>query len=249
MKTYGLIGFPLTHSLSRLYFTEKFSNEGINAEYLNFELPDIGDLWEMIAEQPDLKGFNVTIPYKEQIIGYLDKISDEAREIGAVNTVKVVTGHDGPILCGYNTDAEGFWEAVRPVLRKDVSSAIILGSGGASKAVAYALRKAGIDPLTVSRSKDKSSFTYEDLTPDIIRQRPLIVNTTPLGTYPDVDTCPDIPYHALTPMNICFDLVYNPAETLFLKKAAEHGAVTKNGLDMLHKQAEASWRIWQSHDS
>lgn len=249
MKTYGLIGFPLTHSLSRLYFTEKFSKEGINAEYLNFELPDIGDLWEMIAEQPDLKGFNVTIPYKEQIIGYLDKISDEAREIGAVNTVKVVTGHDGPILCGYNTDAEGFWEAVRPVLRKDVSSAIILGSGGASKAVAYALRKAGIDPLIVSRSKNKSSFTYEDLTPDIIRQRPLIVNTTPLGTYPDVDTCPDIPYHALTPMNISFDLVYNPAETLFLKKAAEHGAVTKNGLDMLHKQADASWRIWQSHDS
>ena len=249
MKTYGLIGFPLTHSLSRLYFTEKFSKEGINAEYLNFELPDIGDLWEMIAEQPDLKGFNVTIPYKEQIIGYLDKISDEAREIGAVNTVKVVTGHDGPILCGYNTDTEGFWKAVRPVLRKDVSSAIILGSGGASKAIAYALRKAGIDPLIVSRSKNKSSFTYEDLTPDIIRQRPLIVNTTPLGTYPDVDTCPDFPYHALTPMNICFDLVYNPAETLFLKKAAEHGAVTKNGLDMLHKQAEASWRIWQSHDS
>lgn len=131
MKTYGLIGFPLTHSLSRLYFTEKFSKEGINAEYLNFELPDIGDLWEMIAEQPDLKGFNVTIPYKEQIIGYLDKISDEAREIGAVNTVKVVNGLDGPVLCGYNTDAEGFWEAVRPVLRKDVSSAIILGSGGA----------------------------------------------------------------------------------------------------------------------
>lgn len=249
MKTYGLIGFPLTHSLSRLYFTEKFSKEGTNAEYLNFELPDIGDLWEMIAEQPDLKGFNVTIPYKEQIIGYLDKISDEAREIGAVNTVKVVTGHDGPILCGYNTDTEGFWKAVRPVLRKDVSSAIILGSGGASKAVAYALRKAGIDPLTVSRSTNKSSFTYEDLTPDIIRQRPLIVNTTPLGTYPDVNTCPDIPYYALSPMNICFDLVYNPTETLFLKKAAEHGAVTKNGLDMLHKQAEASWRIWQSHDS
>lgn len=249
MKTFGLVGFPLTHSLSQLYFTEKFSKERINAKYLNFELPDIGDLWEMIAEQPDLKGFNVTIPYKEQIIGYLDIISDEARKIGAVNTVKVAAGHEGPVLCGYNTDAEGFWEALRPILRKDVNSAIILGTGGASKAVANALRKAGIDPLIVSRSKNKSCFTYSDLTPEIISRRPLIVNTTPLGTYPDVDTCPDIPYHALTPLNICFDLVYNPAETLFLKKAAEHGAVTKNGLDMLHKQAEASWRIWQSHDS
>lgn len=249
MKTYGLIGFPLVHSFSRYFFTEKFRKENINAQYLNFELPDIGDLWEMIAEQPDLEGFNVTIPYKEQIIGYLDKISDEAREIGAVNTVKIVPGLDGPILCGYNTDAEGFSEAIKPILRNDVKAAIILGTGGASKAVAFALRKAGIDPLTVSRTKNKSSFTYNELTPEIICQRPLIVNTTPLGTYPDVDTCPDIPYHALTPLNICFDLVYNPAETLFLKKAAEHGAVTKNGLDMLYKQAEASWRIWQSHDS
>lgn len=247
-KIYGLIGFPLVHSFSRNYFNRKFEAEGIDAEYVNFEIDDIGHLMEIFSECPQLAGLNVTIPYKEQVLPYLDEIDGDAAQIGAVNVIKIIRSGDGDFkLKGYNSDVVGFCDSLRPLLNPTVHSmALILGTGGAAKAVAHGLRSLGIESHFVSRRKSASTFTYEELTRATIAEYTVIVNTTPLGMYPHMDECPDIPYRALSKHHICYDLIYNPAETLFLKNAREQGAVTKNGLEMLLLQAFKSYEIWNS---
>lgn len=250
MKLYGLIGFPLGHSFSARFFTEKFSREGIDAQYLNFELPDIGDLMELLSERPELEGLNVTIPYKELIMPYLTEASAGARAIGAVNTVRISHDSDGNVttLSGHNTDAPAFARTLAPLLPVEAVSALVLGSGGASKAVCAALTSLGVSHTVVSRTAAPGRLTYADLTAETMAANRVIVNTTPLGMYPKTDGCPPIPYDLLTERHICYDLVYNPEETLFMRKAAEKGATVKNGLDMLHLQALLAWKIWNSHD-
>jgi shikimate dehydrogenase len=246
MDKYGLIGYPLGHSFSRNYFNEKFENEHIDATYINFEIPSIDDLPQIIAENPDLKGFNVTIPYKEQVLNYLDKLDEDARQVGAVNVVKVVrTKGAEPKLIGYNSDLIGFTQSIKPLLEPHHKQALILGTGGASKAVRYGLNQLGLETTFVSRRVHDGMFTYEDLTEEIIRAYPVIVNCTPVGMYPHTEECPNIPYEYLTPEHLLYDVLYNPDETLFMKKGAERGAVTKNGLEMLLLQAFAAWEIWQ----
>ncbi|MCM1020809.1 MAG: shikimate dehydrogenase [Muribaculum sp.] len=245
-KIYGLIGYPLTHSFSQNYFNQKFESEHINARYLNFELPDIGDLMEAIAEYPRLQGFNVTIPYKEQVLDYLDEIDPTAKKIGAVNVVKITHHKNGLHLKGYNSDMIGFCDSIRPLLKPYHKKALILGTGGAAKAVHQGLIELGVEPVFVSRNKRDGVLTYSELTPEIMNEHKVIVNTTPLGMYPHMDACPDIPYELLTPEHLCYDLLYNPDVTLFMKRAAEYGATTKNGLEMLLLQAFASWTIWNA---
>ena len=241
MKCFGLIGHPLGHSFSARYFAEKFAAEGLEARYDNYDLADICE----VETLRHLHGFNVTIPYKQAIIPYLDGMSDEARAIGAVNTVRVENGR----FYGYNTDVIGFRESLRDWLAKDnasVRSALVLGTGGASKAVCYALTQLGIAWQLVSRTPKEGCLTYNDLRKDtsILASTALIVNCTPLGTFPNVEACPDIPYDLLTPAVRLYDLVYNPEETLFLRRGREHGCPVKNGLEMLHRQAEAAWSLW-----
>jgi shikimate dehydrogenase len=248
-RLYGLIGFPLGHSFSGSFFNNKFESEGINARYLNFELPDIGDLMEMLAEYPELCGFNVTIPYKQQIMAYLDDIDAKAKRIGAVNVVKVIRNKaDNDFrLVGYNSDVIGFSASLKPLLQpQHMAAALVLGSGGASKAVCCALTDLGVTPLVVSRKECDGCITYGELTPEVMQAHKLIVNTTPLGMYPHVDECPDIPYELLTDEFLCYDVVYNPEVTLFMKRCSEHGATVKNGLEMLLLQALESWNIWTS---
>lgn len=246
-QLYGLIGRTLGHSFSRDYFNKKFENEGIDAEYVNFELPDIGDFMEAVAEAPNLCGLNVTIPYKEQIMPYLNALSDDAASIGAVNTVAVEYDSRGGItLTGHNTDVIGFRDSIRPLIKPDMMRALVLGTGGASKAVVHGLRSLGIEPTLVSRTAAEGRLTYADLTPEVMDGHKVIVNTTPLGMWPDVDSCPEIPYGLLTPAHLCYDLIYNPDTTLFMRRAAEHGSEVKNGLEMLLLQAFAAWQIWQS---
>lgn len=248
MNLYGLIGFPLGHSFSAKFFNEKFSREGIDAEYRNFELSDIGDLMELLAEYTDIAGLNITIPYKELVIPYLTAIDSRAREIGAVNTLRLRHDSDGNLtaLEGFNTDAPAFARTLAPMLPDEPLSALVLGTGGASKAVCAALGWLGIDYTTVSRTPSAAKLTYADLTNEIIGANALIVNTTPVGMSPNTDSCPDIPYEGLTRGHICYDLIYNPEQTLFLKKAAERGASTRNGLAMLHLQALLAWKIWNT---
>lgn len=243
---YGLIGYPLTHSFSQNYFNQKFESEHINARYLNFELPDIGDLMEAIAEYPNLQGFNVTIPYKEQVIDYLDEIDPVAEKIGAVNVVKITRRKGGISMKGYNSDYAGFCDSIRPMLKPEHKKALVLGTGGASKAICQGLLDLGVEPTLVSRTKREGVQTYGELTPEEMAEHTVIVNTTPLGMYPHMDACPDIPYELLTPEHLCYDLLYNPDVTLFMKRAAEYGATTKNGLEMLLLQAFASWTIWNN---
>jgi shikimate dehydrogenase len=249
MKLYGLIGYPLGHSFSSRFFTEKFKSEGIDAQYRNFAIPDIGDLMEMLAENQDLEGFNVTIPYKEQILPYLASVTPEAQRIGAVNVVKIMKDADQNVtgLRGYNTDSPAFARTLAPMLPNEPLSALVLGTGGASKAVMAALQSLSIDAILVSRTAAPGRLTYQDLTPEVMASHRVIVNTTPLGMSPKVDNCPPIPYELLTSRHICYDLIYNPAETLFMHKAAAQGAAVKNGLDMLHLQALLSWQIWTSN--
>lgn len=252
MVSLGLIGYPLGHSFSARYFNDKFAREGISGHYDLYPIRDIGELPLLLKQHPDLSGLNVTIPYKEQILPFLDEVSDEAKIIGAVNVVRIVRSGGGtPRLTGYNSDTTGFSDSLAPLLRPDIKSALILGTGGASKAVAYSLRGFGIDVTFVSRnplSQDANMIGYDDLTDRILRQNLLIVNTTPLGMYPDTDTAPDIPYNFITGNHICYDLIYNPELTLFMKRCAGHGATVKNGLEMLHRQAEKAWEIWSSDE-
>lgn len=246
MKLYGLIGFPLGHSFSAKFFSQKFSREGIDAEYRNFELPDIGDFMELLAEYPELQGLNVTIPYKELIIPYLTSLSPQAHAIGAVNVIRITHDSNGNVtaLEGHNTDAPAFARTLARLLPPEAVSALVLGTGGASKAVAAALDALAISHTSVSRSRGDNRIAYAELSDGLMARNRIIVNTTPLGMSPNVDACPPLPYDRITPQHICYDLVYNPTETLFMQKCAEHGAIVKNGLDMLHLQALLAWQIW-----
>lgn len=242
---YGLIGYPLGHSYSANFFNQKFECEKIEETYKLFPLSHISEFKSLLKKNPSLKGLNVTIPYKETIIPYLDSLSDEAAEIGAVNVIKFMTDECGKIvLKGYNSDTIGFKESLKPLLRKDIKKGLVLGTGGASKAVCHALKELGIDVSKVSRKGSDEILRYEDLTPEVIENHLLIVNTTPVGMYPKVNEFPALPYESLTPSHICYDLIYNPQETAFMKKSKEYGATVKNGLEMLHLQALKSWEIW-----
>lgn len=249
MDKYGLIGFPLGHSFSISYFNEKFKSENIDAEYVNFEIPTIETLPEILASNSELKGLNVTIPYKEKVISYLDDMSEEAREIGAVNVIRVTHKGGKTHLKGFNSDVIGFTRSIEPMLECIHKKALILGTGGASKAIDFGLRSLGLKTLFVSRSNEKKgAISYDAVTPDIIREYNVIVNCTPLGMYPNVNSCPKIPYEAMDSSTILYDLIYNPDETLFMRKGAEHGATTKNGVEMLLLQAFASWEFWNGKE-
>lgn len=245
MKTFGLIGYPLSHSFSQKYFSEKFSNEKIDARYLNFAIENISEFPGLLNQHHYLAGLNVTIPYKQQIIPFLNELDSEASEIGAVNVIKITWNNNKPHLKGYNSDVKGFMGSMEPLLKPFHSKALILGTGGASRAVAHGLLKAGILYRLVSRNPQGPSHVgYNDLTPDIISDYKLIINTSPIGMYPNINECPAIPYDTISKDHLIFDLIYNPEQTLFMKKAAEKGATVKNGLEMLHLQAEEAWKIW-----
>lgn len=302
MTQYGLLGHPLGHSFSRKFHNERFASLGIDAEYLNFDLADISTLPQVIAEHPELSGLNVTIPYKQEVMQFLDELDPVAARIGAVNTVKFIRGSvtgragiPGLRLIGYNTDIIGFRDSIRPLLvkagilvpkvnpetaelgtlkpgtlnpetakletlkpetakpeplnpetAKPEPSALILGTGGASRAIRVALEDMGIEPVFVSRTPAPGRLTYADLTPEVMAQHRVIVNCSPVGMFPHVDACPDIPYECLTPGHVCYDLIYNPAEPLFLTKAKAQGAHIMSGGAMLEGQAIASYNIWIS---
>jgi len=238
MRHYGIIGFPLLHSFSAKFFNEKFATEKIDAEYSLYPV-QIGNLKLEIGNILDsLDGFNVTLPYKQEVIPYLERLDETAEAIGAVN---VVYKH-----VGYNTDCLGFIESMRPMVREYDRKALVLGTGGASKAVCYGLRKLGISPTLVSRTPKAGMLGYDALTQEVMDSHTIIVNCTPLGMLPDVDSCPDIPYERLSARHLLYDCVYNPEETLFLKKGKAQGCTIKNGLDMLYGQAKAAWRIWSN---
>ena len=242
MKRYGLIGYPLSHSFSQRFFTEKFEREGIrDCSYSNFPLTAIGELSAILAD-PDLRGLNVTIPYKQQVLPFLAELTPVVESIGACNCVRIVEGR----LIGHNTDVVGFELSLRRQLKPWHDRALILGTGGASKAVEYVLRQNGIAYRLVSRTPrpDTGDLAYADIDRRLLASATLVVNTTPTGMYPNVDFCPPLPYEALTPRHYLFDLIYNPEQTLFLQKGAAQGAAIANGHEMLVLQAEESWRIW-----
>lgn len=242
---YGLVGRTLGHSFSRSYFTEKFEREGIDASYVNIEIPDISAITGIVATR-GLAGFNVTVPYKQAIMPLLTAgLDPSARAVGAVNVVRVLP--DGRMR-GYNTDAPAFLASLRGLLaaRPLPRRALVLGTGGASRAVVAALRSMRIEPLLVSRTAGRADLTYADLTPAVVADCLLVVNTTPLGMWPRCDEAPPIPYDALSPAHACFDLVYNPDPTLFMRLAAARGAAVRSGLEMLRLQAEGSWKIWNN---
>ncbi len=252
MTSFCIIGYPLGHSFSAQYFTEKFEREGIAGhEYHKCELTDIAMLPEMIRNTPTLRGFNVTIPYKQAVIPYLDALDSSAEAVGAVNCVKV--GRDGK-LTGYNTDAYGFEGSLLNLIGDQRPAALILGTGGASKAVAYILRKLGIDYAVVSRTPDAATgsnvavMSYDEVTPAVIAARPLIVNATPVGTFPNTDQAPALPYQAMGPETFLFDVVYNPPVSKFLALGVAQGASIRNGSEMLFGQAEKAWEIWSKED-
>ena len=228
MDKYGLIGYPLGHSFSIGYFNEKFENENINAQYINFEIPSIEDF--------------------KEVIPYLDSLSPEAKAIGAVNVIRVIHKGNRTILKGFNSDVIGFTRSIEPLLERHHKKALILGTGGASKAVNYGLKSLGLETKFVSRTKRPDVLTYEEVTPEIIRDYNVIVNCTPLGMYPNTEVCPPLPYEAMDNHNLLYDLLYNPDETLFMTKGHERGAVIKNGLEMLLLQAFASWEFWEREE-
>ena len=276
---YGLLGYPLGHSFSRAYFNNKFAIEGIDAEYLNFELQSVEELPQLLAEHPRLRGLNVTIPHKQAVIPLLDELSDEARAIGAVNVIRIERQESGtakPYLKGFNSDVIGFVESIRPLLQPYHTRALVLGTGGASKAVCRGLEKLGIEwryvsrkrqtatpapdspitapsaspknPITVPSGSPEGPLTYSDLTPSFIADYTVIVNCTPLGMFPRIDSSPELPYAALSKHHLLFDLVYNPGITQFMRQGRRFGATVKNGLEMLHLQADASWDFWNGKD-
>ncbi|MBL7713587.1 MAG: shikimate dehydrogenase [Chitinophagaceae bacterium] len=241
MDQYGIIGNPLSHSFSPAYFNERFAREGIHSEYSAFPLDSISMLPGLIAAHPSLRGLNVTIPYKTAVIPYLEGLSASAAAIDAVNCIKLAEGK----LYGFNTDYTGFSESLKPLLQPNITDALVLGTGGSSKAVCYALEQLGLRYRLVSAS-GKGDYSYNELSEDILKAHLLIVNTTPVGMSPHTTECPDIPYHFLGERHVLYDLVYNPEETLFLQKGRLQEARTKNGYEMLLLQADQSWRIW--HD-
>lgn len=244
MKLYGLIGYPLGHSFSVPYFEKKFREEGTDAEYRNFPLEDISEFPSLIKKESTLEGLNVTVPYKQLVLPYLDALSKTAREIQAVNTICTCRKQGRLALVGHNTDVVGFRRSLEEHLKAYHASALVLGTGGSSKAVVYVLKELGIEYMQVSRTAGEESLTYADLDDGLLEKTKLIINTTPLGMFPRVDTLPDLPYKALGDKHLLFDLVYNPAKTSFLARGEEQGASTVNGYDMLVYQAEGSWEIW-----
>lgn len=249
MKRYGLLGYPLTHSFSKRYFTEKFEKEKINSTYENFEIDNVGIFPEIIKNNPEVVGLNVTIPYKEQVIPFLDELNESAKEIGAVNTVKIMRAGSGVFLKGYNTDTFGFEKSLKPLLKSDHKKALILGTGGASKALKYVLKKLGIEYISASIEELKENeISYDEIDEKLIKERLLIINATPLGTYPKTETFPAIPYEFITEKHLLFDLVYNPEVTRFLAKGQEKGATIKNGYEMLLQQAIKSYEIWNTEE-
>lgn len=246
MDIYGLIGYPLSHSFSISYFNEKFQNEGIDAQYVNFEIPQIEMLPEIIASNPHLVGLNVTIPYKEKVMGYLDYVSPEARAIGAVNVISVIHKGRTTLLKGYNSDVIGFTQSIKPMLEPFHKKALILGTGGASKAINYGLRSLGLETVFVSRYERPGTIRYDKITGEDIQEYNVIVNCTPCGMYPHTNECPLLPYESMDSHNLLYDLVYNPDETMFMHKGAEQGATVVNGLEMLLLQAFASWEFWHN---
>lgn len=244
MKTYGLIGYPLGHSFSRSFFEDKFKKEGIVAEYLNFEIPKVDDIHSITASNKNLIGFNVTIPYKETIIPLLDELTAEAEAIGAVNVVKIERTAKRIKLIGHNSDVYGFVESLKPLLRPQHKQALVLGTGGASKAVVYGLQSLGIAYQYVSRKHSERCISYEELDEDIIGQSKLIINCTPLGMHPKIEEKPQLQYSYLTNTHLLYDLVYNPERTAFLTEGIKQNCTVKNGLEMLHLQALKAWEIW-----
>lgn len=245
MLKFGLVGYPLIHSLSRHFFSEKFKRENIDAVYLNFEIPEISQFPQILESNPELKGLNVTIPYKELVIPYLDDLSEDAKKIGAINVIKFERLGKNVRLIGYNSDVIGFQNSIKPLIDAAAhSKALILGTGGASKAVVRGLQNIGIETKYVSRTVKNGMFAYRDLDQEIMNEYTIVVNCTPLGTFPDVDDAPEIPYEFLSSRHLLYDLVYNPAETKFLKLGKERGAVVKNGEEMWRLQALAAWEIW-----
>jgi shikimate dehydrogenase len=247
MDKYGLIGYPLGHSFSISYFNQRFQDEGIDAVYENYEIPNIDALPEVLGSNPELKGLNVTIPYKEKVIPFLDSIAPEARAIGAVNVIRVTHRGNKTELKGYNSDVIGFTKSIEPMLdKKWHKKALILGTGGASKAINYGLKSLGLETVFVSRYERPGTIQYERITPEVIKEYNVIVNCTPVGMYPHTEECPLLPYEAMDYHTILYDLIYNPDETLFMKRGREQGAEVKNGLEKLLLQAFASWEFW--HD-
>jgi shikimate dehydrogenase len=241
MRLYGLLGYPLSHSFSQKYFSEKFQNLGLtNASYENFSLPNISELQAILDHREGLEGFNITIPYKKDVLKFLDQSSQAVQEIGACNCVRIVNGK----RYGYNTDVVGFEQTLAPYLKPHHSKALILGTGGASAAVEWVLKKLGIDYLSVSRTASDSAISYDQINQAIILSHTLVINTTPLGMYPNTEASPNLPYQFMDQRHHLFDLVYNPTETQFLTKGKAQGASIQNGWEMLILQAEESWRIW-----
>lgn len=242
-RLFGLIGYPLSHSFSKRYFSEKFQLEGLpDYEYELYPIPEIGSLPDLLKEHPILEGINVTIPYKEQVIAYLHELSPVVEEIGACNCIRIRNGK----LTGFNTDVIGFEQTLSRKLMPHHRHALVLGTGGAAKAVHYVLRQKSISFLQIGRTQRGEILDYSAVTPELLSKHTLIINTTPMGMYPNVDEAPDLPYESLTPEHYLYDLVYNPDKTLFLQKGEEQGAAIENGADMLVIQADASWDIWNS---
>jgi len=243
MKKYGIIGYPLGHSFSKQYFTQKFQQENIDACYETYEIDHI-EMIQSIIKDPELAGLNVTIPYKEKVIQFLTRMTPRAQTIGAVNVIRIEREKEQIELIGDNSDAVGFMESIRPLLQSNQRKALILGTGGASKAVFYGLNQLGITSHLVSRSKEKGDFTYDQLTKPIMQEHLIIVNASPTGTFPHHDEAPAIPYQWIGRNHLLFDLVYNPPLTQFLAKGQANGAMIKNGFEMLEKQAIEAWKIW-----
>lgn len=243
---YGIIGYPLSHSFSQRYFTEKFGRENIDAEYNKYEITNISELQNIISSNPELKGLNVTLPYKEVVIPFLDELDENAKEIGAVNVIKISRNGNDIKLKGFNSDMYGFQNSIAPFIRPHHKKALILGTGGASKAVIQGLKNLKIESKLVSRKKLDNAFTYPDLNKNILDEYTVIVNASPVGTYPHTNEFPEIPYEYLSDKHLLFDLVYNPAETVFLKKGVEKGTEIKNGAEMLELQAIKAWEIWNT---
>lgn len=251
MKTYGLIGYRLGHSFSKKFFSEKFKEENrLDHEYVNFELDTIEQFSDLFKQNDHLCGLNCTIPYKQQVMAFLDEIDNEAASIGAVNTIKIVRRSEKLKLIGFNTDTFGFEHSFRPLLKEEHKKALVLGTGGASKAVKFVLNKLGIGFLSVTSKTEpaENEIHYHDITGQLLADFLIIIQTTPLGMYPNMSTCPDIPYQFLNSNHLLYDLVYNPEETLFLRKGREKGATVKGGLEMLHLQAIRSWEIWNEKE-
>lgn len=241
MRLFGLIGYPLSHSFSKKYFTEKFEKEGLtDCRYENFSIESIEKLRDVLKQNPNLLGLNVTIPYKEQVIPYLDELSEVVKKTGACNCIKIRKGK----LYGFNTDVIGIEKSLTNFISPGIKKALILGTGGAAKAVVFVLEKLGIAGRFVSRKPSKNAYSYSDLNDSIIASNFVIINTTPLGMYPAVNEAPSINYNALTNNHFLFDLIYNPEKTMFLEQGEKRGAAIKNGYEMLLVQAEESWKIW-----